>query len=154
MHHRKHLLGIAVVGALIASGAAFAQAGAAPAASQAPPPASPITDPPKPFTEVPPPKPVGERPDTHGNAVSSTARTVPPGSEHGQAASRVAHGVRDFKRLDLNGDGQLSSAETASVTGLTFVDVDTDANLGLSQAEFDAYLRANAVATTDDDDED
>lgn len=153
MKHRKHLLGIAVVGALITSGTAFAQSGAAPAPAQAPAPASPITDPPKPFTEVPPAQPVGERPDTHGSAVGATASAVPPGTPPGQAVSTVAHGVRDFKKLDVDGDGQLSSAETAAVEGLTFTDVDADANLSLSQAEFDAYLRANAVATTDEDDD-
>jgi hypothetical protein len=158
MNHRKHLLGTAIVASLLCGGLAFAQGGAtgttsttSGATATSPAATSPATTTTSPTTAPSPVTGVTAQ-STHGSAVSGTARTAPTGSSaHGAAGSSVAHGVRDFKRLDADRNGTLSNSEVASLEGFVFTDVDTDANLSLSQAEFDAYLSSRAVVNTGDD---
>lgn len=149
----RNLVSAAICSALFVAGAAFAQSGATATTTTAAPPSSMSTT--AGSTAPTGSTTTSSTAATHGSAVSGTARTAATGSSaHGAAVSSVAHGVRDFKRLDLNGDGSLSSSEVASIEGLTFTDVDTDANLGISQAEYEAYLSSNATASTGGMDDD
>src|SRR5687768_4111281 len=99
-------------------------------------------------------KPMADK-QTHGQAVSGVAQSDTLTTEtRGEAVSTMAHSDRDFKKLDADSDGFLSSAELNADPDLTtqFNDWDDDADTKLSQSEYDAYI-ASTVTDADDAEE-
>ncbi len=96
-------------------------------------------------------KPMGEKPQTHGQAVSQTAQST----HDGTAVSTVAQAQRDFKQLDLDKDGFVTQADISTDVQLTaqFADWDDDKDLKLSQAEYDAYIASTVGVDLDDAEE-
>lgn len=93
----------------------------------------------------------------HGQAVSSVARSDDLTTDtRGEAVSTMAHSNRDFKKLDADSDGFLSSSELASDPDLTtaFNDWDDDADTKLSQAEYDSYIASTVTDVEEPEEED
>ena len=94
---------------------------------------------------------------THGEAVSSVARSDELTTDtRGEAVSTMAHSNRDFKKLDADSDGFLSSTELASDPDLTtaFNDWDDDADTKLSQTEYDSYIASTVTNVEEPEEED
>lgn len=74
--------------------------------------------------------------------------TAPPG----ETVRQVAHGQRDFKKLDSNNDGFVSriDVEVGSELATNFDQHDLDNDGRLSRTEFDAWLAASAEVNSFD----
>lgn len=137
--NKLHLSALAA--ALALASTAYAGEGNKPVA------ATPTTAP----TTEQPNMPMNEKPVTHGSAVSQVAQET----RDGQAVSTMAHSVRDFKQLDVDKDGFITSTDVQADAELSaqFNDWDDDKDTKLSQAEFDAYIASTVLPEEDDNEE-
>ena len=139
----------------LAAAIAFSFAGAAAAGDKANANANANAN--KPMTETTAPVDTMEtaKPN-HGQAVSSVARSDELTTDtRGEAVSTMAHSNRDFKKLDADSDGFLSTSELNSDPDLStaFNDWDDDADTKLSQSEYDSYIASTVTDVEEPDDE-